>query len=618
MQPRRLAPFLRRFHLRSVGVSHVLLDGVLLTLSMYVSLWLRVGEQGWPEDVQHLNRLVLWFLLLKLIVFLSLGVYQSVWRYVSSHDAQRLGFAIITCVPLLVSLTYFFPDWGYLPRSFFVIDLFLSLSLLTGLRLLRRRVFEWQMGVKHGVNAPLDKVLIYGAGQNGRLLAQRLLSDPRRERELLGFLDDGREFELRNIQGLPVLGGRSDVEKIVKASGCTELVVAITTPPADLMRDLVLVARRNNVRLMKIAHLQDAALGEALYQRVELSDLLNRPGTPIDVSAVRQRIESRVVLITGAGGSIGSELARQVARFHPKKLLLLDHSELSLFEIDRELRPSTQDFSSVKPLLVDIKDEATLRRVFSFERPEIVFHAAAYKHVHLVEANVASSVLNNVGGTRHLLTLSEEFGVEQFVLVSTDKAVRPQGAMGCTKRVCERMTTQAGLRSGKRFSSVRFGNVLGSSGSLIPILRKQIEDGGPITITHPDMNRYFMLIPEAVSLVLMSATISEPGDINVLKMGDPIPIVDLARNLLALMGKSEEDIPIVFTGVRPGEKMSEELYLTGAELATRHPDILTLPRGDGSRTQNLGDLEREVHGLLQMASTESPSTLSQLKELARH
>ncbi|MGE0526233.1 MAG: polysaccharide biosynthesis protein [Bdellovibrionales bacterium] len=627
-----LPNILKRYSPRRFSWKHLMIDAVLIVASLFASLWLRLGEAQIDQHIHTLYQLAAGFVVIRLLVFLGFGVYQSLWRYISAHDASRLILAVGLSVPLMISVTYTFRDAGYLPRSFFIIDALVCTALLLGIRLARRQVFEMQMRPQKG-QVSLGKLVIYGAGQNGRLLAQRLLSDPHRDRDLLGFIDDDPEKRDRRIQGLPVLGGHADMENVLERAGCTELVVAITDPPASLMRDLVLLGRKLNIRIQRIAHFDAAQIlsrTEALYRQIELKDLLKRPSSQVDLPSVKGMITDKIVLVTGAGGSIGSELCRQIARLSPAKLLLLDHSEFNLYEIDRELRPSPQDFSHIIPLLVDIKDRYSLENVFRQYRPQVVFHAAAYKHVHLVEANIASAVLNNILGTWNLLDLCErsageriadlEHSVERFVMISSDKAVNPVGAMGATKRVCELLTSLVGFRTQRLYSSVRFGNVLGSSGSLIPLLRKQIEEGGPVTLTHPDMTRYFMLIPEAVSLVLMSATLSQPGDINVLKMGEPIRILELARSLMALMGKSEEEIGIVFTGVRPGEKMYEELYLTGDELTTRHPDILTVPRGDLALSEpqvRHADLLSDVKRLLRMAEQGDPQLLETLKDMAQ-
>jgi len=594
-------------------------DAVAILASLYLSLWLRLGEARLDQHLTVLNDLALGFLFVRLMTLQALGVYQSMWRYTSTGDALRIVAGTVGSLPIMISLSYLLANVGFLPRSFFGIDAFVCTLLLMGMRLTRRGLFEAQMKAKKSA-VSLGKMVIYGAGQNGRLLAQRLLNDPSRDRDLLGFIDDDPDKNGKRIQGMLVLGNREDLEPILEATGCTDLVVALSHPPPELMRDLVLIGRKLKIRIQRIAHFEPGqALGpaEAIYRQVELKDLLNRPSSDIDLPSVKNMMAGKTVLVTGAGGSIGAELSRQISRFSPSKLLLLDHSEFNLFEIDRELRPATQNFESVIPLMVDIKDAEALQHVFEQHRPQVVFHAAAYKHVHLVEANVSSATLNNVQGTLNLLRLCEAHQVERFVMISTDKAVNPVGAMGATKRVCEIMTSQAGLRMNRPYSSVRFGNVLGSSGSLIPLLTRQITEGGPVTLTHPDMTRYFMLIPEAVSLVLMSATLSNPGDINVLKMGEPIRILELAKSLIALMGKSEQEIAIAFTGVRPGEKMFEELYLTGDEITTRHPDILTMPRGDGSGTgSSESQWSEHVEELLTMARSQNAGLLPRLIGIA--
>lgn len=607
---------LKRFSPSRFSFKHLAVDGALITLSLYLSLWMRLGEARIDQHLSALNLFVGVFVLIRLLTFLGFGVYQSLWRYISTFDASRLAMAVLMSVPLMVSVTYLVPSFGYLPRSLFFIDTFVCTALLMTIRLARRRLFEIKMQPQQG-SVSLGKLVIYGAGQNGRLLAQRMQNDPTRDRDLLGFIDDDPVKRDKLIHGLPVLGDHGELENILIRSGCTELVVAISNPPAELMRELVVLGRKHGIRVQRIAHFGSGPGAGVGATEIELKDLLNRPSAEIDLPSVKGLIEGKVVLVTGAGGSIGSELARQIARFSPARLLILDHSELNLYAIDGELRPSTQDFSHIVPLLLDIKDERSLENVFVKYRPEVVFHAAAYKHVHLVEANVSSAVLNNVQGTWNLLKLCERFDVSRFVMISTDKAVNPVGAMGASKRVCELLANAVGLRSGKHYSSVRFGNVLGSSGSLVPLLQKQIETGGPVTLTHPDMTRYFMLIPEAVALVLMSATLSEPGDINVLKMGEPIRIVDLARSLMALMGKNENEIGIAFTGVRPGEKMFEELYLTGDELTTRHPDILTIPHGDADEERRKSAaIFDQVEELMDLAKNDDPKLGSTLRQIA--
>jgi len=617
-----MTPILKRFLPSRFSFKHLATDAILLLASLYLSLWLRLGETRLDEHIETLNLLAAGFVLIRLVVFLAFGVYRSMWRYISTPDAITLASAILTSTPLMVSLTYIVPTWGYLPRSLFVIDALMSMALLMSVRLVRRRLFErGRYGSNSGTRRtgnPLGKLLIYGAGQNGLLLAQRMRNDASLDRELIGFIDDDPQKQNKVIQGLPVMGSHGELDELLLRSGCTELIVAITHPSSDVMRDIVVACRKHRVRLQRIAHFDETKImntGEALFRGVELKDLLNRPSAEIDLPSVRKTLEGKVVLVTGAGGSIGSELARQIARFAPAKLLLLDHAEFCLFEIDRELRPDAQDFSRVQPLLVDIKDYEAVHQVFARYKPDVVYHAAAYKHVHLVEANIASAVINNVEGTWNLLRASEIHQVERFVQISSDKAVNPVGAMGATKRVCELLTSQVGFQTNQLYSSVRFGNVLGSSGSLIPLLKTQIESGGPVTLTDPNMTRYFMLIPEAVSLVLMSSTLSQPGDINVLKMGEPLKIVDLAKSLMALMGKSEGEVGIVFTGARPGEKMFEELSLTGDEIFTRHPDIMTLPRGDIHGGKGSEGLWHHVERLLELAHRNDPSVKGELQAL---
>jgi FlaA1/EpsC-like NDP-sugar epimerase len=320
------------------------------------------------------------------------------------------------------------------------------------------------------------------------------------------------------------------------------------------------------------------------------------------------------VLVTGAGGSIGAELVRQVLAYEPSTLVLLDHSELALFEIHSELQSRVGQGTLLVPILADVRDEARLVPVFAQHQPEVVLHAAAYKHVHLVEANPFSAIMNNVAGTLNLLEAASSAGTQRFVFVSTDKAVNPAGVMGATKRLGELLVTAFAAKGHGTWCSVRFGNVLGSSGSLVPTLTRQIAAGEPVTITHPDMERYFMLIPEAVALVLRAATLVESGAIAILRMGEPMRIVDIARSLIALMGRTEEEIPIVFTGVRPGEKLREELYLRGDEAVTEDPDVLVLPTSERQKLDGRG-LVAEARRLVALAAVNDPRAISLLAAL---
>ena len=524
---------------------------------------------------------------LRLAVFTYFGVYRCIWRFVSAADAINIVKAVSVSSAIIflgVTLAHLRIEPAYVVYLF-VESIFL-IALMGGSRILRR--LRYEDAGKREVSEMGRHTLIYGAGVNGRTLASRMQTDATLGLNPIAFIDDDSKKVGQLICGVPVMGRLKDLGYILNKYPIKEMVISISNPPGDLLREVMTVSLSKNIKPRLMADLgpTGAVRGRVeLFREVVLDDLINRPKAEMDLESVRALAKGRCVLITGAGGSIGSEIVRQVRAFSPERLLILDSSEYNLYQIDSELRTANNDTSVVVPLLVDIKDKHSLASAMRKYRPSIVFHAAAYKHVHLVEFNPDSSILNNVEGTHNLLELSEEVGVETFVLISSDKAVNPAGIMGATKRVCELMVADAAERTGKRYCAVRFGNVVGSSGSLIPLLKTQISSGGPVTITHKDMTRYFMLIPEAVSLVLKSASICKPGDICILKMGEAIKIVDIAKNLMTLMGKTEEQVPIVFTGARPGEKMHEELHISGDEINTEHPDILVLP---GTRARAAG------------------------------
>lgn len=602
--------------LRSIRFLHLFLDICLICISLILSLYLRVGL-----DVGEYVRVFYFycpiFIAVRLGTFYSFNVYNFIWRYVSARDAFRLGQAVVASSCILLSISFLISDkFGFFPRSVFFIDAILLTFFMMGVRLLRRLIFEAKQA--SGKESIGRRTLIYGAGYSGKTLSAQLRSS-HSGYELIGFLDDDPKKHGLSLDGMRVWGGIENLETLIEELQVKEIFIAGVVEPSAL-RKIVQRASRYNIRPF-VANAFGSERNETQIKQISLGDLLNRSSVSVDLRPVENLVKDKVILVTGAGGSIGSELCRQIVRFEPKRLLLLDHSEYNLFEIDKELRVSTQEFSRIVPILTDLKDTTSLTTVFKTYEPDVVIHAAAYKHVHLVEANPYSAIMNNVQGTKNLLDLCLLYSIKNFVLISTDKAVNPVGVMGATKRVCELLTTLAAIKSGRNYSSVRFGNVLGSSGSLIPTLQEQIRKGGPVTVTHKDMTRFFMLIPEAVSLVLKAATIATPGDINILKMGEPVKILDIAKNLIALSGKTEKDIHIVFTGARPGEKLFEELYIRGDELKTEHPDILTMPNGDSELLPHVSKesalLEEKINEMIHHLIDTDGKSLTILNDLMK-
>lgn len=540
-----------------------------------LSFWLRVGEELFTVYWSVFFKFLALYIPIRIAVFHFLGIYKILWRYVTAQDAVKIAKAVVLSSAVLLGFTYLV-DIKELPRSVFIMEMIVATTGIMGARLLRRQIFE--SSFQKVVKQQGQRTLIYGAGFNGRTLAKRFKQDYSMRTNVVGFLDDDKEKYGKNIEGIKVLGGVDSLPELLSHLHIEQVIVSISDPPGALIRKIFTISKKHNIK-PKITTTADSKNANIL-RSLELSDLLNRPQRHIDFSGIRKLIENQVVLVTGAGGSIGSEISRQIWSFNAKKVLILDHNEHSLYQIDNELRLDPQTGHRIVPLLIDIKDKVTLESALKEHRPSIVFHAAAYKHVHLVEANPFSAILNNVQGTKNILDICQDINVNTFVLISTDKAVNPVGVMGGTKRICELMTASVGLVTNKNYCAVRFGNVLGSSGSLIPLIQRQVSEGGPVTVTHKDVNRYFMLIPEAVSLVLNASILSKPGDLQVLKMGEPIKILDMVKSIIAFMGYSEEEIPIEFIGLRPGEKMYEELYISGKEIKTDNPDILTVPRGD--------------------------------------
>jgi FlaA1/EpsC-like NDP-sugar epimerase len=461
-----------------------------------------------------------------------------------------------------------------------------------------------------------EKVRVLFYGHQSHPLIKNFLASNLNRINPVGFIDEDSSRWGRITGDAVFLGGLDKLEHFIKSTLAQELVIAMDGLSSEKLKFALQVCLKNKVVPTVLGtEFEKETLKDIKSTNIfKLDELLNRKPVEVDMQPVEQMITGKVVMVTGGGGSIGSELCRQIANMSPSELIILDHSELNLYTIGEEFR----DLRNIHLLLIDLKDSDSLSEAFAKYKPHIIYHAAAYKHVKLVEDNPYPSIVNNIEGTKNLIECSLDFNTPYFVLVSSDKAVNPSSIMGSTKRVCELMVTRAAMISGRRYCSVRFGNVLGSSGSLIPLLKNQILAGGPVTITDPKMIRYFMLISEAVKLVLKAGQISSPGDINVLRMGEPIKILDLAKKVIRLMGKTEREIPIVFIGMKPGEKLFEELYLSGNEATSEHPEIMVVPNGDSAYDASLfkgEDLEFVVHKLIYLAYAHDNAALKLLNNL---
>jgi FlaA1/EpsC-like NDP-sugar epimerase len=560
-------------------------DAALVAAAWWLAFQLRF-DTGVPRYYQLLfDRTILLVVGIKLGVFVVLGFYNRWWRYVSTRDMWRvvLGVALASVV---AGLTVYFASPVQeirLPRSVFVLDFLLTLALVAGARLAARTIFERpSMG---GLIARGKEVVIVGAGDAGQLIIRELQRNRALGYTPIGIVDDDTRKRNLRVHGVRVLGTTEELAHILRDNRPDELLIAIPSADGEVRRRVVEIARDERIPVKTLPGLYELISGDsnlaAQIRPVQVEDVLGRAQVEVDLEEVAAYLGEQTVLVTGAGGSIGSELCRQIARARPARLVLVENGETALFEIERELLDE-RGFSAAIPVLADVCNRSKMRQVFERYRPTVVFHAAAYKHVPLMEANPLESVRNNALATKAIADVAVEFGVDRFVLVSTDKAVNPKTVMGQSKALCEWIVEAYGARGdvSTRFVAVRFGNVLGSSGSVIPIFRRQIAKGGPVTVTHPDMTRYFMTIPEAASLVVQAGAIGGEGEIFVLDMGEPVRILDLARNMIRLSGKEPDgDVPIEFVGARPGEKLHEELWGEYEEVRpTSHPKIQRVKR----------------------------------------
>lgn len=598
--------------MKSIRNRFVLLGDIALTVvSVLGSFALRLDVGQLPFYFPAVVLMTAVALIIKIPVYYFFGLYRRLWIYASTGELRLITIAVTTAsvvtsgvMAILIVTGNVLPG---MPRSALGIDWLLSLVLIGGSRFALRILAEQSMVSR--ANGKGKRVLIIGAGDAGALVVRELQKSPQLNLTPVGFLDDDPAKQRHSIHGVTVIGVVEDLPSIIEIHHINQVIIAIPSAPGKLVRQVDRVCRIKGITSRTMPGIYELIGGKVSVNRlreVEITDLLRREHVHINDEAVGAALEGKRVLVTGAGGSIGRELCRQIARRNPSQLVLLGHGENSIFEILLELQ---QDYShlSFAPVIADVRNAERLASVFEQHQPQVVFHAAAHKHVPLMEANIVEAITNNVIGTRNVVQVALDTNVERFVIISTDKAVRPASIYGATKRLAEMIVLDAARNSGRAFTVVRFGNVLGSRGSIIPIFKQQIASGGPVTITHPDMYRFFMTIPEAVYLVLQAASMVKGAETFVLDMGQPVRILDLAEDLIRLSGlEPHRDIEISYTGIRPGEKLTEELWDNGTPLKqTSHPDIFYLEADGSLPSLNLIQAIDSLSALTQAADSEA-------------
>ncbi len=579
-------------------------DALLIALAWWLAFWLRFDQGVKAPYHRLLVDTILVVVAIKLAVFVAFGFYNRWWRYVSTRDMWGAARGVTVASVLAALVVYFaHPVKGFpLPRSVAVLDWLLLLAFVAGTRLFARSLIERPGAAS--LMARGREVIVVGAGDAAQLMIREMQRTPGLGYTPIGLIDDDPRKKNLRVHGVRVLGTTGELAHILSDNRPDEVLIAIPSASGETRRRIVEIAREASVPVKTLPGLYELISGDlnlaGQIRPVQVEDVLGREPIEVDLGSVATSVAGEIVVVTGAGGSIGAELCRQIARLGPARLVLVEQSEAALFGIEREL-VDERGFSAVAAVLGDVGDRAKMSQVFERYQPTVVFHAAAYKHVALLEANPLEAVRNNALATKVIADVAVDYGVRRFVLISTDKAANPKNLLGQSKAVCEWIVEAYGQRDdvSTRFVAVRFGNVLNSSGSVIPIFRRQIEKGGPVTVTHPEMTRYFMTIPESVSLVVQAGAIGGRGQVFVLDMGDPVKILELAQNMIRLSGKeSEQEIAIEFVGVRPGEKLHEELWSAGETVAdTAHPKILRatrVPIDPAWLEDELADLERMV------------------------
>jgi len=573
-------PNLRRFSRRAAALLAV--HAVVFAAAYFVAFFTRNDFTFEGQWFQQYAATVAAVVLVKLVIFYALGLCHVSWGRVAFGDLTNLLWAATVAMLVFATADSLLLSTGRVPwiprirRSIILLDWAATILLLGGIRTVWRSVREELRPLFSRV--PARTALIIGANQAGEMIARGLQATSAKPYYVVGFLDDDPNLRHTRVAGLEVFGDIEDARAVIARRGVDEVIVQSGSITGKRFRQLLADCTETAAELKVLPGIDQLLSGQKTLSHVqlrpvEIKDLLRREPVELDDSAIRRLIAGRVVMVTGAGGSIGSEICRQVLRYAPLKLLLVERAENSLFLVQQEFS-GLQPAPDFEPLIADVTDELRMDQIMRLHHPEVVFHAAAHKHVPMMEWNPAEAIKNNVFGTRMLARLADQHGVREFVSISTDKAVNPTSVMGCSKLLAERYVQALSAQSETKFIVVRFGNVLASNGSVVPIFQEQIRRGGPITVTHPDICRYFMMIPEASQLVLQAAAMGSGGEIFVLDMGESVKIADLARDLISLSGLGEDDIEIVFTGLRPGEKLYEELYFDDERrISTSHPKV---------------------------------------------
>ncbi|MCV0403169.1 MAG: polysaccharide biosynthesis protein [Chloroflexi bacterium] len=562
-------------------------------------------------------------ILIRPAVFITFGLYRREWRHASVRDLRDLlgAVAVGSVIGLIVfGVVMLTTEPKPFPRSFFILEPLFSVALIAGMRLVLRTALEHRATSADQVDPPI-RTLVYGAGNAGAAIGRMTASGAIPGVKVVGYLDDDPKKRGSRLLGGRVFGPLDELPAAVRASRATQLLIAIPSGAGSPFRRAATAARELQLAVKTVPPLRDLVTGGyrvSGIRALSVEDLLRRDSVEIDTEEIAASINGASVLVTGGGGSIGGELVRQILTLGPRLLTIVEHHEWTLWNVEREIatRHQESDGAQIVAALADVRSAPSMSSVLQRSRPDIVFHAAALKHVPYVEMYPAEGVLTNVVGTQNVLRACEQLDVRKFVLISTDKAVEPVSVMGQTKRLAEQLTVAAGHRTGRPYAAVRFGNVLGSSGSIVPLLQRQLDDGLPLTITQPDATRYFMTISEAVSLILQAGTKPEPGDLYVLDMGDPIRILDLAHDLVRLNGLDPDTINFTITGLRPGERLHEKLFYDDeTPERTHHPRILRASRPASSATE--AQIEALVEDLTALAVQQDDDRLRQMLARSR-